>query len=124
MSPCFLSVSTVQLVCTQCHSFSNHLFEVLGAQFGPFEGMTLKQEFCEALLSACDGQIAFPGEMEYGVSYCEKHVGVDGDKFWSYPYTDREYSRVDFPARFAPIAITSVFSIHRWSQAPTALLSK
>lgn len=82
----------MQLVCIQCHSFSNHLFERLGVEFGPFDGMNLKQDFCEALVLACDNQIAFGGPMEYeGLTYCEQHVGVDGDMFWSYPYTDREY---------------------------------
>lgn len=80
----------VQLVCTQCHSFSAHLFERLGSELGPWDGMTLKQEFCEALLLACDNQVAFGGQMEYGESYCDKHVGGTSDMYWSYPYTDRE----------------------------------
>ena len=88
-------------MCTQCHSFSAHLFERLGSEFGPFDGMNLKQEFCEALLLACDSQVTFGGQAEYGMSYCEQHVGLDGDKFWSYPYTDREYPTVYSPFRSA-----------------------
>lgn len=82
--------STKQVVCGQCHSYSNHLFERLGSELGPWDGMTMKQEFCDALVSACGTQIDFGGPGEYdGLTYCEKHVGdVDG---WSYPYTDREY---------------------------------
>eukprot|EP00752_Nemacystus_decipiens_P008218 g7348.t1 len=77
-----------QLVCIQCHSFSAHLFERLGSEFGLFDGMNLKQDFCEALLLACDNQIVFGGQAEYGMSYCQQHVGLDGDNYWSYPYTD------------------------------------
>lgn len=80
-----------QLLCTQCHSFSAHLFEQLGNELGPFDGMTLKQEYCDALIDACDGQIAFGGQAEYGESYCDKHVGGGDDLYWSYPYTDRKW---------------------------------
>eukprot|EP00752_Nemacystus_decipiens_P007896 g7055.t1 len=76
-------------MCIQCHSFSNHLFERLGPEFGLLDGMNLKQDFCEALVSACGNQIDFGGPEEYdGLSYCEQHAGLDGDEFWSYPYTD------------------------------------
>eukprot|EP00903_Cladosiphon_okamuranus_P008193 g7889.t1 len=78
-----------QLVCIQCHSFSNHLFERLGNDFGLLDGMNLKQEYCDALVSACGNQIDFGGPAEYGgLTYCEQHVGPNGDEFWSYPYTD------------------------------------
>ena len=90
-------------MCTQCHSFSAHLFEKLGSELGPWDGMTLKTDFCNALITECAGQIAFGGPAEYdGQTYCEKHVGgVNGaDQFWSYPYVDRECaymcSNVDF----------------------------
>lgn len=50
----------------------------------------MKQDFCDALVSACGTEIDFGGPEEYdGDTYCEKHVGdVDG---WSYPFTDRKY---------------------------------
>lgn len=66
-------------MCTQCYSFSAHLFERLGVAVGPYVGMKLKHEFCEALLLACDNQIEFGGRAEYGMSYCEQHVGLEGD---------------------------------------------
>ncbi len=80
-------------MCAQCHSFSAHLFEKLGSELGPWDGMTLKNDFCNALVTECTGQIAFGGLTEYdGQTYCEKHVGGVGgaDQFWSYPYVDRE----------------------------------
>eukprot|EP00752_Nemacystus_decipiens_P013406 g11871.t1 len=79
-----------QVVCGQCHSFSAHLFEQLGAELGPWDGMSMKQDFCDALIDACGDEIAFGGPAEYdGLSYCEKHVGTSGtDLFWSYPYVD------------------------------------
>lgn len=74
--------------CGQCHSYSAHLYELLGAELGLPDGMTMKSEFCEELVAACTGQIPFP---DYdGVDYCTKHVGGDSDLFWSYPYTERE----------------------------------
>ena len=50
--------------------------------------MTMKDSFCQELVKECDGEILFP--TYDGLSYCEKHVGDDGDMFWSYPYTERE----------------------------------
>lgn len=77
-------------MCGQCHSFSAHLYEILGSELGPWDGMTMKREFCDALTSECSGQIAF-GEYD-GLDFCDKHVGgTDGnDRFWSYPYQEGE----------------------------------
>lgn len=82
-------------MCGQCHSFSAHTFELLGAELGPWDGMSMKQDFCDALIDACGDQIDFGGPAEYdGLTYCEKHVGTSGsDVFWSYPYSDREFDR-------------------------------
>eukprot|EP00903_Cladosiphon_okamuranus_P010019 g9501.t1 len=79
-----------QVLCGQCHSFSAHLFELIGADFGAWDGMTMKQDFCDALIDACGDEIPFGGPAEYdGLTYCEQHVGTSGtDSFWSYPYTD------------------------------------
>lgn len=44
--------------------------------------MTMKEEFCSELVAACSDQIDFP--TYNGDSYCEKHVGDDG-QIWSYP---------------------------------------
>lgn len=84
-----------QVVCGQCHSFPAHLFEAL-PELGPFDGMTMKREFCDELIAKCGTQIEFKGPADYdGLSFCDKHVGgVDGaDELWSYPYTDRECTR-------------------------------
>lgn len=77
-----------QVVCGVCHSFSGHLYERLGAELGPTDGMTMKKEFCDGFVEACDGQIIFP--TYDGEDYCTKHQGGGDDYFWSYPYTDRE----------------------------------
>lgn len=82
----------MQVVCGSCHSYSGHLFEVLGADLGIFDGMTMKEKFCEELLSACEGQLKFP-RYSGNTDYCPKHVGGTKDRFWSYPYTEREYDR-------------------------------
>ena len=86
-------------MCGVCHSYSAHLYERLGAELGTLDGMTMKQEFCDDLVSACSDEIpaiarTYPG----GLSYCEKHVGPTGDQFWSYPYEERESSRVESSA--------------------------
>ncbi|CAM9453682.1 unnamed protein product [Scytosiphon promiscuus] len=81
----------VQVLCGQCHSYSAHLFENLGADFGPYDGLTMTREFCEAFVDACGDQLTLGGPDEYdGLDYCDHHVGgIDGeDELWSYPYTD------------------------------------
>lgn len=78
-----------QVVCGQCHSYSGHLYEVLGAELGVEDGMTMKSDFCEELVGACAGQIDFPAYD--GTSYCDKHTGGGNDLFWSYPYTECEF---------------------------------
>lgn len=45
--------------------------------------MTMKSEFCEEYVEACDGEIEF--QTYDGQSFCEKHVGTDGEQLWSYP---------------------------------------
>jgi len=83
------------VICGQCHSFSAHLYEILGSELGPWDGMTMKREFCDALTSQCAGQIVFGGPAEYdGLDFCDKHVGdTNGDdRFWSYPYQEGEGS--------------------------------
>eukprot|EP00903_Cladosiphon_okamuranus_P010393 g9831.t1 len=98
-----------QVVCGQCHSYSGHLYEVLGSELGVEDGMTMKSSFCEELVAACDGQIVFP--TYDGESYCDKHTGGGDDMFWSYPYEEPEIfepglsdafpdlSEGDFPAQ-------------------------
>lgn len=78
----------MQVVCGVCHSYSAHLYERLGSELGGADGMTMKDSFCQELVKECAGEISFP--TYGGLSYCEKHVGDDGDQFWSYPYTERE----------------------------------
>lgn len=80
---------TFQVVCGVCHSFSGHLFERLGGELGIVDGMTMKNDFCEELVDACQGQIPFPS-YENGDDYCEKHTGGATDKYWSFPYMERE----------------------------------
>lgn len=46
----------------------------------------MKTDFCQELVAACEGQIEFPSYD--GLSYCEKHVGNNGDQIWSYPVDD------------------------------------
>lgn len=70
-----------------CHSYSGHLYEVLGAELGAVDGMTMKSDFCEEVVSACAGQIVFP-TYDNGEDYCTKHTGGGDDLFWSYPYTE------------------------------------
>lgn len=72
-----------------CHSFSGHLYENLGEELGPWDGMTMKRDFCTKFTSACSGEIDFPDYDDGSVSYCDRHVGsVDGgDRYWSYPYS-------------------------------------
>lgn len=78
----------MQVQCGVCHSYSAHLYERLGSELGGDDGMTMKDSFCQELVTECSGEISFP---TYGdLSYCEKHVGDGGDQFWSYPYTERE----------------------------------
>lgn len=70
-----------------CHSYSGHLYERLGAELGALDGMTMKSDFCEELVTACEGQLVFP--TYDGEDYCTKHTGGGDDQFWSYPYTER-----------------------------------
>lgn len=81
-------------MCGTCHSFSAHLYEKLGAELGPWDGMTMTRGFCTKFQEECskkvDGYdtIDFP-DYPGGVSYCDKHVGNDkGDNYWSFPYTE------------------------------------
>lgn len=87
--PSVLIVAPTQVVCGRCHSYSAHLYERLGAELGVVDGMTMTSDFCEELVSACQGQIVFT-TYDNGDDYCEKHVGGDTDQFWSYPYTSCE----------------------------------
>lgn len=73
----------IQVVCGPCNSYSGHLYERLGSELGTPDGMTMKTEFCNDLVTACTGQMEFP--TYDGVSYCDKHVGDQGDQLWSYP---------------------------------------
>ncbi|CAM9680684.1 unnamed protein product [Pylaiella littoralis] len=108
----------LEVQCGQCHSYSGHLFEVLGAEYGVTDGMTMTNSFCDDLISACDGQIIFPDYPD-GETYCEKHTGGSGDNdfFWSYPYTEPEIfepglnevfslSDNDFPDQFLSMKMT------------------
>ncbi|CAN0382047.1 unnamed protein product [Pylaiella littoralis] len=108
----------LQVQCGQCHSYSGHLFEILGAEYGVTDGMTMTNSFCDDLISACDGQIIFPDYPD-GETYCEKHTGGSGDDdfFWSYPYTEPEIfepglnevfslSDNDFPDQFLSMKMT------------------
>lgn len=69
-----------------CHSYSGHLYEVLGAELGALDGLTMTNDFCDELTTACDGQITFP--TYDGDDYCTKHTGGTTDQFWSYPYIE------------------------------------
>lgn len=71
-----------------CHSYSSHLYEVLGSELGANDGMTMKVSFCNDLVTACAGQLAFPSYD--GQGFCDKHTGGGDDLFWSYPYVERE----------------------------------
>lgn len=83
----------MQVECGQCHSYSGHLFADLGGELGVEDGMMMKREFCEDLVDECDGEIDFPAYDGGETSYCDKHTGGgDDDFFWSYPYTEREWS--------------------------------
>lgn len=75
----------MQVVCGVCHSYSAHLYEVLGAELGGTDGMTMKSSFCNDYVSACEDQIVFSAD------YCEVHTGGGDDLYWSYPYVEREY---------------------------------
>eukprot|EP00903_Cladosiphon_okamuranus_P006180 g6077.t1 len=80
-----------QVECGQCHSYSGHLFENLGGELGVEDGMTMKSDFCEALVKACSGEIDFRTYDGGGTTYCEKHTGDQlQDFFWSYPYVEPE----------------------------------
>lgn len=83
-----LRCSRNQVVCGVCHSYSAHLYERLGSELGGVDGMTMTDSFCQELVKECEDEISF--STYDGLSYCEKHVGDDGDQFWSYPYTERE----------------------------------
>ncbi|CAM9548065.1 unnamed protein product [Ectocarpus sp. 6 AP-2014] len=78
-----------QVVCGVCGSYSGHLYERLGAELGVLDGMTMKSDFCEELVSACNEQITFP-TYDGGDDYCTKHTGGGDDQFWSYPYTESD----------------------------------
>ncbi|CAM9759383.1 unnamed protein product [Scytosiphon promiscuus] len=78
-----------QVVCGICTSFSGHLYERLAPELGVEDGLTMKNDFCSELITACDGQITFP-TYDDGEDYCTKHTGGDEDLFWSYPYEEAE----------------------------------
>ncbi|CAM9766653.1 unnamed protein product, partial [Scytosiphon promiscuus] len=75
-----------QVVWGKCHSFSAHLFEKLGAELGPWDGMTMTNAFCTDLTTKCADELSFPSYE--GVSYCDKHTGGDTDQFWAFPYVE------------------------------------
>lgn len=80
----------MQVSCGSCHSYSGHLFEKMGEELGIFDGMTMKRDFCDELVLACEGQMEFR-VYDDGMDYCTKHVNGTTDRFWSFPYTEREY---------------------------------
>lgn len=84
-----LSSGIQQVVCGICTSYSGHLYERLAPELGVEDGLTMKNDFCDELVTACDGQITFP-TYDAGEDYCAKHTGGDEDQFWSYPYEERE----------------------------------
>lgn len=86
----FLSAVRLQVVCGPCSSYAGHLYEVLGAELGVADGMTMKSFFCSELTTACAGQISFPTYL--GQSYCGKHVGGGDDQLWSYPIDEEGVS--------------------------------
>ena len=79
-----------QVLCGVCGSYSGHLYERLADDLGTYEGLTIKNEFCTGLTSACAGQIDFP---DYdGEDYCTVHSNGGEDLFWSFPYESGEES--------------------------------
>ena len=72
------------MLCGVCGSYSGHLYERLAGDLGTENGLSMKNEFCTELTTACDGQIDFPDYAE--VDYCTMHTGGGDDLFWSYPY--------------------------------------
>lgn len=52
--------------------------------------MTLKNDFCDELVTACTGQLTFGTYDDGTTDYCTKHTGGTTDQYWSYPYTERE----------------------------------
>jgi len=79
------------VVCGVCHSYSGHLYERLGDELTSLDGLTMKNDFCQELVSECEGQITFPTYGEDGeIDYCTKHTGGGDDMYWSYPYEECE----------------------------------
>lgn len=74
------------MVCAVCSSYSAHLYENL--EGGILDGLTMKNDFCQSLVSACQSFITFP--TYDGDDYCTYHTGGGDDFFWSYPYVERE----------------------------------
>lgn len=96
-------VCSAQVACGPCNAYSGHLYERLGDELGAADGMSMKSSFCEELVTACDGVIDFP--TYDGLSYCEKHVGDDGDLLWSYPIDESGACHRLYPVRFRPTRI-------------------
>eukprot|EP00904_Undaria_pinnatifida_P007443 jgi/Undpi1/3829/HiC_scaffold_16.g07198.m1 len=78
-----------KVACGPCSAYAGHLYERLGAELGVSDGMTMKSDFCNGMVEACAGQIAFPTYDGGSTSYCQKHVG-DSDLIWSYPIDESE----------------------------------
>lgn len=74
-------------MCGICNSYSAHLYAELAGDLGVADGLMMKKDFCESLVTACEGQLMFP---DYdGVDYCTVHTGGgENDQFWSYPYEE------------------------------------
>lgn len=72
-----------QVACGPCSAYAGHLYERIGPELGVSDGMTMKTDFCNDLVSTCS-EIDFP-TYENGMSYCDKHVDNEGDVLWSYP---------------------------------------
>lgn len=96
-------VCSAQVACGPCNAYSGHLYERLGEELGAADGMTMKSSFCEDLVTACVGFIDFP--TYDGLSYCEKHVGDNGDLLWSYPIDESGAFHRLHRARFRPTSI-------------------
>lgn len=105
-------------MCGKCHSFSGHLFERLGKELGPWDGLTMTREFCEELVKQCGADINFPTYDGGSLSYCDKHVG-DVDQYYAYPFKEGA-GRVEFDVEKPRMWLLSFSFLSNYSQCCAA----